>query len=117
MTDRHASPKSMSKAREKAVSLATDMLEGRISYFEGAHKILALRSQIAGIDQDDPDFDAFALIESETDHLPLEKSKYLWSASALTRIAPEFSLTEEWAAGFAPRACRNIIERFAKNDR
>ena len=76
----------------------------------------ALQSQVGGLDDRDADFDAFAVIASETDHLPLENQRPLWSRSAIERLAPEFKRTEEWAAEFAPEACRNIIARFDDND-
>src|SRR5260221_14461694 len=99
-------------ARRAIVTLAQEMLVGRLSYFEGAPRICSLRSQIHGIAERDPDFDAFTLIASETDHLPLEAQRHLWSPAAIDRLRPDFVRTEKWASEFAPGACRNLITRF-----
>jgi hypothetical protein len=105
-------PGDETELRRRLVSLATDMLDGKLTFHEGAFRISSLRRSIGGIDNDDPDFQTFIVIVSETDHLPLEAQRKLWSASALERLAPEFKRVEEWARGFAPDACRNLIQRF-----
>jgi len=112
MVDRKAFRETEIKARGQAVTLAIEMLSGRLSYLEGAPRILALQSKIGGLEDRDHDFDVFVLIASETDHLPLEKQRALWSSAALERLTPEFERAEKWAAQFAPEACRNIIARF-----
>lgn len=103
-----------SSAREKLVSLAKEMINGELSYFEGAPKVHALKESIGGIADRDTDFDAFEVISSETDHLPLEAQRHLWSPSALAALVPEFEKTEQWASEFAPKACQNLIGRFSE---
>lgn len=98
--------------RSQLVSLAQAMLDGGLSFLEGAVQVLAIKSRLSGIADRDPDFDAFAAIQSETDHLPLEAQRPLWSPSALAELEPEFRRTEEWAKSFAPLACKNLITRF-----
>lgn len=100
------------QAREALVALASAMLEGRLSYSEGAVQVLRLRPIVGGIADRDPDFDAFVLIESETDHLPLKAQQHLWNAKSLGDLQPEFERTQEWASGFAPAACRRLVDRF-----
>ncbi|HOY79681.1 MAG TPA: DUF2489 domain-containing protein [Casimicrobium sp.] len=112
MTDRPAINEHEAQARESLVSLAVAMLEGRVSFFEGAAQVLRLKSAVGGIADGDPHFDAFSVIASETDHLPLSAQQHLWNAKALADLRPEFERTEEWASGFAPAACRGLIERF-----
>ena len=92
MADRPAIRESELEARKQVVALATEMLAGRLSYLEGAPRMWALQSQVGGLDDRDADFDAFAVIASETDHLPLENQRPLWSRSAIKRLAPEFSV-------------------------
>jgi hypothetical protein len=99
--------------RSRLVSVAQAMLDGKLSFFEGAVQVLAIKSQLIGVAERDPDFDAFVAIRSETDHLPLEAQRSLWSPIALAELEPEFKQTEEWAKAFAPRACRKLIERFS----
>ncbi|PJO24578.1 DUF2489 domain-containing protein [Burkholderia glumae] len=98
--------------RSRLVSLAQAMLDGKLSFFEGAVQVLAIKSRLSGIADRDPDFDAFVAIQSETDHLPREAQRSLWSPAALAELGPEFRRTEEWAKFFAPQACRNLIARF-----
>jgi hypothetical protein len=89
------------------------MLDGDLLFLEGAAQMLAIRSQLSGIADRDPDFDVFVVIRSETDHLPLEEQRSLWLPEALARLEPEFKQSEEWARSFAPQACRNLVERFS----
>ncbi|MBS0370948.1 MAG: DUF2489 domain-containing protein [Proteobacteria bacterium] len=99
------------EARREVVSLCNAMLAGDLSFFEGAIRICSLRGHL-GVPDDDSDITAFVAIESETDHLPMARTQHLWSSGAVHRLQPEFQRTEEWAKGFAPNACRNLIERF-----
>ncbi|MCP5197554.1 MAG: DUF2489 domain-containing protein [Gammaproteobacteria bacterium] len=102
------------KSRKELAALAQEMIDGRLSFVEGAPKVLALKESIGGIADRDRDFDAFVAISSETDHLPLEAHRHRWSPQALKRLAPEFDEAERWAKGFAPEACRNLIGRFGE---
>ena len=104
------------QSRKRAIALAKEMLARRLSFFEGAAQMWLLQSRIGGINERDPDFDAFMLICSETDHLPLAAQQHLWSAPAIEGLKSEFVRTEEWAQSFAPQACENIIARFGGHD-
>jgi hypothetical protein len=75
-------------------------------------QVLAVKNRLTGIAERDSDFDAFLVIMSETDHLPLEGQRPFWAPEALARIEPELKRTEEWAGAFGPQACRNLIARF-----
>lgn len=112
ITDRDAINEVEAEARENLVSLVKSMLNGSITYFEGASKVLELKNKIGGISDQDKDFDTFLIIQSETDHLPLEKQKHLWSREALVKLQPEFIKTECWAETFAQKACKNLVDRF-----
>ncbi|WP_322011756.1 DUF2489 domain-containing protein [Paraburkholderia sp. J12] len=100
------------RARHHLVAVAQDMLDGKLFFLEGAAQVLAIRSQLSEIADRDPDFDVFVVIRSETDHLPLEEQRPLWSPEALARLEPELTNAEEWAGSFAQQACRNLIDRF-----
>ena len=95
-----------------AVVLAKTMLERKLSFFEGAVLMAPLRFHIKGVEQFDEDFIVFVVIESETDHLPLQAHRHLWNEDSLKKLEPEFIHTEEWASTFAIKACENIIKRF-----
>ena len=110
--DRPLLNESERKARQTLVTLAKAMINKDLSFFEGAPKILSLKDDIGGIYDKDQDFDVFVVILSETDHLPLEQQKHLWSKEALAKLEIEFRETEEWANTFAQEACENLITRF-----
>lgn len=99
-------------ARHRLVAVAQDMLDGKLPFLEGAVQVLAIRSQLSGITDPDPDFDVFVVIRSETDHLPLTEQRSMWLPEALDSLEPELKQSEEWARSFAPQACRNLMERF-----
>lgn|ERR1700754_3135028 len=103
--------------RSRLVSVAQAMLDGNLSFFEGARQVLAIKSRLSGLADRDPDFDVFVAIQSETDHLPLNEYRSLWSSSALAALEPEFLRTEEWARPFASLASRNLIARFSTEQR
>lgn len=103
--------------RRQLVSLAQAMLDGKLSFLEGAARILAIKKSLSGIANRDPDFDVFVTIQSETDHLPLPEQRALWAPEALDRLEPEFKRVEEWAKSFAPSACERLIARFSERVR
>jgi hypothetical protein len=113
MSDRLPLTEEEQEARSLLVAAAREMLSGELSYHEGSVVVLRLRSRVGGVVDFDEDFNAFVVIESETDHLPLKAQHPLWDQAALTRMAPEYESVEEWARGFAPLACENLIGRFA----
>ncbi len=102
------------EARSELVALAQAMLDGKLTFLEGSVRVVALKEQISNVADDDPDFLAFVLISSETDHLPLAAQRSLWSSEALARLEPEFKSVEDWARSFALEACKNFITRFKK---
>ncbi|WP_084168653.1 hypothetical protein [Paraburkholderia acidipaludis] len=105
---------SATQARQHFLDLLFSMLDGRLSYFEGAAQVLNIDRRLLGIPERDTDFEKFVLIRSETDHLPLRQQQSLWSADALEKLRGEFAQTEEWAKTFAPEACNNLIARLKK---
>lgn len=94
------------------VQVAREMLSGELSFFDGALKVVALQADIEGLQERDKDFDVFALICSETDHLPHADQRDNWSPEALARLEREFTATEDWARPFAASACSSLISRF-----
>jgi len=100
--------------RERAcraiVAVARGLIAGRVSYVDGARTILGLKHQ-AGL-PDDPGFDAFALIRSETDHLPIGSQRELWSEEAWRAKEPDVRRAEEWARRVANAEAQHLVERF-----
>ena len=116
MADRPAYSEDEIQSRRRVVELAREILAGRLSYLEGAVQIYPLCHRLGGVPDSDPDVEAFCLIYSETDHLPLKAQRHLWSQAALDRLAPDIAGVETWAEGVAAEACRNFISRFGSHD-
>ncbi|KRR22284.1 hypothetical protein [Bradyrhizobium retamae] len=100
-------------ARGRILKTAQDMLTGKLSYIEGARKIVAA-GRTARLDEWDPDLVPFVGIVSETDALPFGDMREHWQAAALNALQPEIDEKEAWARGFGESHCRSLVERFSK---
>lgn len=89
------------------------MLSGKLSYVEGARKIVAARAT-ARIDERDDDLLPFVGIVSETDALPFGEMRKHWQAVALDALQPEIEQKEAWARGFGEDHCKNLVDRFSE---
>jgi hypothetical protein len=98
-------------ARRAIFGAAKDMLAGRLSYIEGARKIVAAR-WVARLDEGDPDLLPFVGIDSETEALPFGEMRAHWQPSALQALQSEMDRLEAWAQHFGESYCRNLVTRF-----
>jgi len=112
MGSRTAPSELEAEARGLLVNVVREMLAGALPFNEGAVQMLRLRGDIGGVTEDDEDFLVFAAISSETDHLPLKAQFHLWNQAALSKLAPEFQRSQEWASEFAGEACKRLLLRF-----
>lgn len=103
-------------ARIQIAAAAEKMLNGTVSFIEGAREITALRWR-AALDQFDPDILPFVGIDSETDILPLGEVTKLWAPDALAKLQPEIVSAQEWAGDFGERHCHSLIRRFGSKAR
>lgn len=99
-------------ARRSIFKAAQDMLAGKLSYIEGARKIVAAR-RTARLDEWDVDVLPFVGIASETDALPFGEMRKHWQAAALDALQPEIDRKEAWARGFGEPHCRSLVERLS----
>ena len=90
---------------------AQNMLAGKLSYIEGARKIVA-SMRTARIGERDSDLIPFIGIVSETDALPSKQTKRSWQAAALEDLRPEMERAEAWERQFAESRCRNLVGGF-----
>lgn len=74
--------------RKRVGAVAFGMLNGEVEFLEGAIELASLRHE-AAIEENDTDFNAFVVIASETDNLPIGASRALWSKEALAKHQPE----------------------------
>ena len=94
------------------VALANAILEGRTGLVVSAPRMNKMLYQI-GVRDGDESGDAFRLISSETDHLPVAHERRYWEPAALARKDEEIARAELWAHEFGLRACRELAARFA----
>jgi hypothetical protein len=99
-------------ARRMILKASQDLLAGKLSYIEGARKIVAAGTT-ARLDQWDADLLPFVGIVSETDALPFGEMRKHWQAAALDALQPEIDQKEVWARGFGEPHCRSFVERFS----
>lgn len=97
--------------RKRVVDTAKSMLDGQLSFLEGARALSSLRHE-AAVRDDDPDFMAFVAIDSETDELPIGAVRQHWSKEALDKLDYECKDAEIWAKKFGTEACESLIKRF-----
>jgi hypothetical protein len=91
------------------------MLEGTLSFIEGARKLVAA-IDASRIDWRDVDLLPFVGIASETDALPFGEMRMHWQAAALEALEPKVTRFEIWARGIGNSPCRNLIRRFSEGE-
>jgi len=99
------------EARRRILRAAQGMVAGKLSYVEGARKIVAAAAT-ARLDERDADLLSFVAVDSETDALPFGEMREHWQAAALAALQPEIDQKETWARGLGEPHCRNLVERF-----
>ncbi len=101
------------KLKSLIVREARGVLDGNVDLLDASCKIYSYMSRL-GFDWDDPDFNVFACIETEIDHLPIGAERENWAADALDRKEPEVQAARAWAESIGgPEACRSVITRFS----
>lgn len=101
-----------SVAQAQLAQIALAMLAGNLSFIEGADQILAVNERLGGALGSDPDFRVFSVIQSETDHLPRQHQRQLWSPDVLAELDSELQQSEAWARNIGIAACKNLYGRF-----
>jgi len=100
------------KARRAMVDAAHDMLAGRLTYIEGARRIVAVK-WAARLDEQDPDLLSFEGINSETEALPFGEMRAHWQEAALETLQLDIDRMEAWARWFGEPHCRSVVARFS----
>ena len=103
--------------RQKVVGIARELLAGRIGVIAAARQIAAFCGDRVGLDEFDPDFLTFTVIESETDALPVGESRRHWAPDALAQKDLEIAQCEEFYRSEAAEAACRLIARFADEKR
>lgn len=102
---------SMNAQRKWVADAAEALLSGRLGIIEGSRLIKALLPTVSS-DPFDPDFSIFVAIESETDALPVGKTRDLWDARVLPEMDSQIQQAEARYRDAALSACKILVERF-----
>jgi len=111
MDDRMSHPAYVASCRARAAEIAAAILAGDMPLLDGCHLLDQLGADV-GVPDNDPDFRAFSLIQSETEALPLSQARDLWAPDALTKLEPEIQSATTWAQPIALPACKSVVARF-----
>jgi hypothetical protein len=79
---------------------------------DGARRIAALRFEVAGCEHDE-DFMLFAVIDSETDHIPKESARKLCSPTWLEQCDLKIHETWDFYGSQIRTSCERLCARFA----
>ncbi len=101
--------------RRSIVNTAHAMLDGGLSFIEGARQLSRLRYLVSELEQD-PDILAFVEIDSKTGALPIGEMRKLWAPAALAKAQPEIDHAEKWAAVRGRPHCEALIARFSTQE-
>jgi hypothetical protein len=104
------------ETRRRILRAAEAMLDGRLSFIEGARRINLLRLD-AEFAHTDPDLQPFIAIDSETDNLPIGEDRKFWTPDALAKLQPDIDYSEDWARENSYLACRKLVERLSVTDK
>lgn len=91
---------------------ASQILSGRLDVLEGSRILSGLRREV-DVPDNDPDFETFVLIDSETDNLPIGDARKLWSESALAALETDVGKARVWAMTAGEEALRSVVSRFS----
>ena len=111
MTDRMSHEEYVASCRARAVQIANGILAGELPLLVGCHLIDELRAAV-DVPDDDPDFLAFNVIQSETDALPIGRMREHWAPKAANDLGPELEAATQWASAIAVPACKSLVTRF-----
>jgi hypothetical protein len=102
--------------RGKIIAICNAILNEEIGVIAGSRilnrlEFELLHHQVGQFDRDE-DFRPFVGIDSETDHLPVDRERANWSADALERKDKQIAESEARYRESAFAACRTLIARF-----
>lgn len=95
-----------------ALIVCRNVLDGDLGVIEGCIALAGYAHKMVPDWRLDPDFRVFAVIASETDHLPFGDTRNLWSSSGLAKADSEIRSLTERCQGSVRDACANVIARF-----
>ena len=97
--------------RGKIVAICEATLAEEIGIIAASRRLSALGLEL--FDRRHEDFITFDAVDSETDHLPVDKERNNWSAEALERKDAEIAKAEALYRNNVIAACKKLLEQFA----
>jgi len=102
--------------RGKIIAICQAILNEEIGVIAGSRILNRLEFELIdyprGQFHRDDDFTPFVAIDSQTDHLPVDRERANWNVEALVLKDKEIAESEAFFKESAFAACRNLIERF-----
>ena len=89
-----------------AISISKKVLNGELGVIAGSMKLSEMRMDLNK--ENDPTYDIFALVSSETDHLPTGSSRKYWNSEALRIKDAEIKQIEDLRRSDVLEACKTI---------
>ena len=111
MTERMSHDEYVLSCRARAAEIAVSVISGSLPILEGCQLLDQLRAEIS-VPENDPDFQVFAVVHSETDSLPIGNLREHWSSEALAKADAELQAATAWASRIALPACQSVVSRF-----
>jgi hypothetical protein len=102
----------MSDVRKNVATIAQSLLSQNITFLDGIRQLNSLRFDVS-IDNNDIDFQIFAVIDSETAHLPAEKIRHLCTKLWLDKCDEELDVVKKFYALDISKSCENLVMRFS----
>ncbi|HKV34162.1 MAG TPA: DUF2489 domain-containing protein [Pyrinomonadaceae bacterium] len=97
--------------RGKIVAICEAALAEEIGIIAASRRLSALGLEL--FERRHEDFITFDAVDTETDHLPVDKERKNWDAEALKRKDAEIAEAEAIYKNNVITACRKLIEQFA----
>ena len=94
----------------KIVAICEAMLNGKIGIIAGSRSLQSLGFEL--FKEHNEDFLIFLGIDSQTDHLPVDKERMNWNLEALDRKDVEISEWEKFYSDDALSQCTKLVEKF-----
>ena len=98
---------------QKIVRVATGILDGSLDIISAARFLSRIKYTVCA--EDDPDFNTFSALDSETLKFPLEEVRLHWSAESLTRYDAERLIEEERWKPRAYESARKLVAKYTDN--
>jgi hypothetical protein len=100
--------------RGQIVAICEAILAEELGVIAGSRRLNLLGLEL--LNGRDEDFRECLVVDSDTDHLPVDSERHNWSVDALERKDREIAEVESFYKEEVKAACKKLIERFGLRD-